>query len=67
MEVCEGTIASYKSDMGFPDPDEVFAVRGFGGNSLITMEGSEHVGVGNAEVRSFPLILNRYSMPGLQC
>ncbi len=66
MEVCKGTITSYKSDMGFSNSDAVFTMRGFGGNCVITVEGSEHVGVRDAEVRSFLPTLNRFYMPGPQ-
>ena len=37
--------------MGIFDTDAIFTVPGTGRNNYITMEGSEHIGIGNAKVR----------------
>lgn len=50
MEVCEGTTATYQSDMGLLDADTVFVMRGTCGHSLITMERSVHIGLRDAKV-----------------
>lgn len=51
MEVCKGKSTTDESDMGIFDTDTVFTVPGTGRNSHITMEGSEHISIGNAKVR----------------
>ena len=50
MEVCEGSATSYESDMGISYTDAISIICGLGRNSSITMEGSEHICVGDAKV-----------------
>ena len=51
MEVSEGTTPAHQSDMGIPHTDEVPAMCSAGRNSLITVEGSEHICRRDAKVR----------------
>lgn len=50
MEVCKGTTATNKSDMGIPYADAISAVCSSRWHHLATMERGEHIGVGNAKV-----------------
>lgn len=63
MEVCKGPITTHSRDMGILDAHEISAMRCAHGYNFITMEGSEHIRVGNAKVED-PLICGQLPKAG---
>jgi hypothetical protein len=65
VEVCESKSTPNESDMGVFDADTISIMCGTHGDSSITLEGSEHIGVRNAKVRFPQRIRNRSIMATL--
>lgn len=53
MEVSESESTANEGDMGLPHADAIFTMCSASRHNFITMEGSEHIRIGNAKVSSF--------------
>lgn len=59
MEVSQGETPPRESDMGCPDPDSVFIVRGAAGHNHTTVERGEHFSSRDAKVGDLPHAMRR--------
>jgi hypothetical protein len=51
LEVCKGKFTAGESDMGIPHSNAILATVSSDRDSLIAMEGPQHIGIGDAKVR----------------